>query len=101
MPSLEALRDWFRGHDVEGLPSHPKPPRSAQFSRLQDEGYCEQCKHDDGSERWGKRAPVMTAYEWDGKGKDPNLPPILCDEHMEMWCEHWTEMWNEYYSDRI
>jgi len=59
---------------------------------------CERCG------RKGKdveRAPCMTAYEWDGKGKDPNQPPILCKECREEWIEHWDDMWKEYYSGRL
>ncbi len=46
----------------------------------------------------GKRAPIMTAYVWDGKGKDPNESPILCPCCTGEWVAHWEEMWQEYYS---
>jgi hypothetical protein len=101
MPTLEQMRAWFKGDDVEGLPPHKKP-RVISKRVLQEEGWCEQCRYSTPA-RWshGTRAPVMTAYEWDGKGEDPNNPPILCEEHKKEWVEHWQERWDEYHAGLI
>jgi len=58
------------------------------------------CEHPECHEarREGERAPVMTQYEWDGEGEDPNKPPILCPEHTKEWVDEWQERWDDYYS---
>jgi hypothetical protein len=51
---------------------------------------------------WGlKLADSCTAYPWDGKGRDPNAPVLLCPRCSEDHYEHWHEMWSEYYAGRI
>jgi hypothetical protein len=42
-----------------------------------------------------------TAYEWDGRGEDPNRDRMLCDAHAEVDVEYWGEMWADYYSGGV
>lgn len=42
--------------------------------------------------------PGMTAYEWDGKGEDPNRKRLLCPECSAEYVEYWKAMWDEYHS---
>ena len=42
-----------------------------------------------------------TAYDWNGKGEDPNRNPVLCESCADEYNEHWDDMWNEYYSGRL
>lgn len=61
-----------------------------------DTGPCEGAMHPC-EQLDGKRAPVMTCYNWDGCGDDPNKPPILCPECTEIWVDSWRERWSDYY----
>lgn len=40
----------------------------------------------------------MTAYYWDGKGKNPNAPVVSCDPCYTDYSDYWKDMWNEYWS---
>ena len=39
----------------------------------------------------------MTAYYWDGTGRDPNARVPLCPPCYDDYAAHWTAMWDEYY----
>ena len=54
---------------------------------------CEHCRATP-----AKRAPIMTAYPWDGVGQNPNEPPVLCAVCLEDYVQHWQEQWAEYNS---
>jgi hypothetical protein len=58
---------------------------------------CERCGIEEGLEFESGR----TAYEWDGKGEDPNRCVVLCRECAKEHHEHWDEMWEEYYRGRL
>jgi hypothetical protein len=57
---------------------------------------CERCERSGATKQ-----PSLTAYEWDGKGEDPNRDPWLCEECAEDHREHWKNMWDEYNQGRI
>jgi hypothetical protein len=40
-------------------------------------------------------------YYWNGKGKDPNGPMLMCKEYAMESNWYWKEMWEEYYSGRL
>lgn len=45
-----------------------------------------------------KTYPAMTAYHWDGTGKNPNAPVTVCEDHWDEYHDHWKSMWDDYYS---
>lgn len=57
---------------------------------------CEECQ----SENNVTTRPAMTAYHWDGTGKDPNAPVTLCEICMNDYVSRWTAMWDEYYASQ-
>lgn len=109
--SLDALQEQLRSGELYGSKDEPKAEKRAEKARmwanlrhlqkefgsvLSMELACERCGASPAAE-----TPRMTAYLWDGKGKDPNVPLTLCvfcaDEHTE----DMKDQWNAYYSDRL
>lgn len=41
--------------------------------------------------------PAVTAYHWDGKGKDPNRDLYLCDNCAEDYYDYYDGLWQDYY----
>lgn len=69
-------------------------------SKLQDDPLrkawpCEQCGEP------GHEVRAMTAYDWDGKGEDPNRPLMLCLGCEMDYVEHWQSQWDEYNASRL
>jgi len=42
--------------------------------------------------------PSMTAYEWDGKGEDPNASKLLCPRCSEGYMDQMQSQWDEYHA---
>jgi len=45
--------------------------------------------------------PSMTAYEWNGKGENPNADKILCQMCGEEYTQIMKEQWDEYNAGRL
>ncbi len=43
----------------------------------------------------------LTAYEWDGRGEDPNRRRLLCVPCSEAYKQEWADRWDEYNAGRI
>lgn len=58
-------------------------------------GRCERC-----SAKPAELTSSGTAYVWNGKGRDPNAPILLCSECAKEHIAYWDEMWREYYASQ-
>ena len=59
-------------------------------------GRCERC-----SVSPAQLTPSCTAYAWDGKGRDPNAPIMLCADCAEEHIAYWDSVWSDYYGGLI
>lgn len=58
---------------------------------------CEHCKTMKGLGYEDSR----TMYPWNGEGKNPNAPWLLCKRCAEMHHDYWDDMWDEYNRGRL
>jgi len=70
------------------------------LARLEFPAHCEgqegPCQHTNVS-----LVPGRTRYEWDGEGRNPNGPVLLCPDCAAAYNEHWDGMWADYYAGLI
>lgn len=110
MPTLEEMRAWlaggmkgkpgqrivrpnegdFAGQGIQDLGDGPYPGQNADRP-------CLSCKRarPDTEVTWRSS---RTAYDWDGKGDNPNACLALCDECAEGYNEQMDSQWADYYS---
>ena len=43
-----------------------------------------------------KPRPARTAFDWDGKGPDPNADILLCDPCAGEYASYMDDLWQEY-----
>ncbi|MGE0493241.1 MAG: hypothetical protein AB7S38_28795 [Vulcanimicrobiota bacterium] len=69
-------------------------PDLAEQLKVKAYGPCRRC------EEVGDQAdlvipPPMTAYIWDGHGRDPNHPGLMCRECASDYLRDWADTWEE------
>jgi len=91
-PSTCRLARWLRTHpDV--FTAVVKALKTPVATCEGHQGPCE------GKVLWP--TPSMTAYEWDGKGEDPNAPRNLCPPCSQAHVETMQDQWDEYNAGRL
>ena len=79
--------------------SPPTPPLDLERARVRFREalglikMCVSCREQRGDV---KARPSRTAFEWDGKGPDPNADILLCDPCAGEYASYMDDLWQEY-----